>query len=394
MKKIVQINSTANWGSTGRIAENIGKLVIEAGWDSTIAFGRNNKASSSNLLRIGNKRDMIFHGIGSRLFDKHGLLSKSATEEFVKQLEKLNPDIIHLHNIHGYYLNFPVLFDFLKHWGGPVVWTLHDCWSFTGHCAFFENLGCEKWEHGCHDCQGLRKYPVSVFSDNSKSNYEKKRKAFLNCPNLTLVPVSDWLGNLIKKSILKEYPVKIIKNGIDISLFRPKSNVKNSRRNILGVASVWEKRKGLEDFKELRALLPKEYQITLVGLTESQIKTLPEGIRGISRTESIEELVTLYSESDLLVNPTYEDTFPTVNLEAIACGTPVLTYRTGGSPETIDEKTGRVVDRGDINGLAAMVRRMCNEERLDTQACRERAERLYDSRETFRRYIELYNTLF
>ncbi len=410
MKRIVQINSTANWGSTGHIAESIGKMAIADGWESTIAYGRYRNESDSNLIRIGSDLDITLHGLSSRLFDSHGLGSRNATKKFVAELERLQPDVIHLHNIHGYFLNYPLLFDFLKRWGGPVVWTLHDCWSFTGHCAHFEAIGCERWTEGCHACPQEKEYPSSLFADRSTKNFRDKRESFLGCPNLTLVPVSDWLGRMVKASFLKDYPLTVIKNGIDLSVFKPSNTIvkplgsnvtpnpddttpagdNNGRKQLLGVASAWTPHKGLEEFVKLRRKLPDEYDITLVGLTTKQIEKLPGGIKGIARTESVEELVDLYSRSDLLVNPTFEDTFPTVNLEALACGTPVLTYRTGGSPEAIDELTGRIVDKGDIDALAETAIRLCTVERLAGAYCRARAERLFDSRRTFREYLELY----
>lgn len=395
MSKLLQINVTANWGSTGKIAEDIGRLAIDDGWESWIAFGRGTPKSSSNLIRIGNNFDMRIHALQSRLFDNHGLTSRGVTRRFISQIEKINPDVIHLHNIHGYYINYPLLFDFLKEWGGPVVWTLHDCWPFTGHCAYYDYANCSKWQTHCRECQQLRSYPASIFRDRSAKNFDDKKEAFLSCQNLTFVPVSDWLHGELKKSFLSEYPAITIHNGIDLTTFHPLT-IKDRDENakvILGVASVWDKRKGLDEFVKLRQLLPENYNIILVGLSQEQISTLPNGITGIRRTENVEQLVGLYSMADVFVNPTLEDNFPTTNLEAIACGTPVITYRTGGSTEAIDERTGIVVDYQNVESLAKNVMSVCETKPFSVEVCRLRAEKLYDKTIVFKKYINLYNSL-
>ena len=393
MPKLLQINVTANWGSTGKIAENIGKLAIDNGWESNIAFSRGIPQSSSNLIRIGSKADMVAHGIQSRILDNHGLASVSSTKHFVDEIKKLGPDIIHLHNIHGYYLNYEILFDFLKNFNRPVIWTLHDCWPVTGHCAYFTYSKCVKWQTGCHDCMALGSYPKSFFRDGSKRNFRRKKNAFTGVNNLTLVPVSDWLKRQLEMSFLREYPITTIHNGIDLDVFSPTENVEKRDKMILGVASVWDKRKGLDEFVKLRGLLPDSYRITLVGLSKNQIKGLPEGIDALQRTENVQQLVKLYSEADVFVNPTLEDTFPTTNLEALACGTPVITYNTGGSPEAVDSETGFVVDYMDIYSLVEKIKFVCKEKPFTSDACRDRAELLYDRKNSFKKYIELYNSL-
>ncbi len=396
MSKLLQINVTANWGSTGRIAEDIGKLVIRAGWESWIAYGRGNSQSASNLIRIGNDWDMRLHGIRSRLFDDHGLASARVTRKFIEQVSALKPDLIHLHNIHGYYLNYPLLFDFLKAWGGPVVWTLHDCWPFTGHCAYYDYSRCDRWKKECHDCPQLKAYPASVWKDRSMKNFRDKRRAFLELPNLTFVPVSNWLRHELAKSFLKAYPAVTIHNGIDTDLFHPvvKKNVEETdKKVVLGVASVWDRRKGLEEFVRLRERLSDDYVIILVGLSQDQISTLPNGITGIRRTESVAQLVALYNMADVFVNPTLEDNFPTTNLEALACGTPVITYRTGGSPEAIDDATGFVVAYQDIDALSAKVIETCEKSPFKVSDCRARALLHYDKNKVFAKYIQLYDSL-
>ena len=204
--KVVQINVTANWGSTGRIAEDIGKMAILNGFDSIIAYSGRGNDSASKLIPIGNSLDTWIHGMKTRLLDKHGLSSKQATINFIDKLKKIKPDLIHLHNIHGYYLNYPLLFNFLKEWGGPVVWTLHDCWAFTGHCAFYTYSQCTKWQNQCFKCPNKSCYPASLLMDRSYKNFINKKDSFLGLKNLTLVSVSKWLEQEVSKSFLKDYP--------------------------------------------------------------------------------------------------------------------------------------------------------------------------------------------
>lgn len=390
MPKLLQINVTANQGSTGKIAEQVGRLVMSHGWESWIAYGRGVPRSESGLIRIGNDLDMRIHGAQSRLFDNHGLASRGVTKQFIKTVREINPDIVHLHNIHGYYLNYPILFEWLKEWGGPVVWTLHDCWPFTGHCAYFMMSRCEKWRTGCHDCGSLRSYPASLLADSSKRNYDLKKRIFTSLGDrLTMVPVSHYVGDYLKDSFFRDTRCEVIHNGIDTDVFRPCAD---KAKMVLGVANVWEPRKGLEDFYRLRECLPADYRILLVGLTPTQIKHLPRGIDGISRTENQQELAKLYSQAIALVNPTYEDNYPTVNLEAIACGTPVITYRTGGSPESLTEATGRVLEQGDIRGIADAINGFEGNSSIG-KICRTYAEDNFNQKKCFDAYFRLYQNL-
>lgn len=400
--KLFQINSTCNWGSTGKIAEEIGLLAIENGWRSFIAYGRNGSKSQSEIVKIGNQWDIYRHGVESRFMDNHGLSSKKTTKELIYQIEQIQPDIIHLHNIHGYYLNYEILFDYLSKNHIPVVWTLHDCWTFTGHCSYFSFVKCNKWMTGCFDCPQKDAYPSSFFLDHSKENYRRKLKAFTSVSNLVLVPVSDWLSSIVKKSFLGKYPIQRIYNGVDLNVFFPQTDsikVKiemglGSRKILLGVANVWEFRKGLKDFYALRKLLSEEYVIVLVGLSNKQIRELPTGIIGILRTNSVNELVELYSAADVFINPTWEDNFPTTNLEALACGTPVITYKTGGSIEAVNENTGSIVKQGDIDGIIEVIYALqkMNKDNL-IKACRERAVAHFNKVERYKEYLDLYEQL-
>ena len=356
--KVIQINSVCGVGSTGRIALDIHKALIEQGHESFIAYGREPAKGCVKAIRIGSDLDVYIHGLYTRIFDRHGLASKKATGKLIGAIEKIQPDIVHLHNIHGYYLNYETLFDFLKISGIPVVWTLHDCWPFTGHCAHFTFVGCDRWQKGCYDCPQKKNYPGSLFLDNSRNNYDRKKKAFTGIKNLTIVTPSNWLANLVKDSFLKEHEITVVPNGIDTTVFRPvksdfkeKHNIEN-KFMILGVASVWNKRKGLEYFLELAEMLRQDEVIVLVGLNDKQIKQLPGNIIGISRTNDVQELIEIYSAADVFVNPTLEDNYPTVNLEAQACGTYTITFDSGGTGETIiDPSLGSICSEKDAKGM-------------------------------------------
>lgn len=397
--KVLQINSTLNWGSTGRIAEDIGKTIIKERGESYIAYGRYANPTQSESIRIGNKWDIFYHVLQTRLFDKHGLASKKATRILIEIIKEINPDIIHLHNIHGYYLNYPVLFEYLSSLNIPIVWTLHDCWAFTGHCSHYMSVACNRWQSHCHHCFLKKDYPLSILFDRSENNYEEKKAYFSSVNNLTLVPVSDWLCGEIKKSFFKNKTCRVIHNGIDTNTFTPVDSLKKKLQLqdkflVLGVCSVWIDKKGFPDFIKLREKLSDDYIIILIGLTKKQIKSLPQGIIGIERTNSVQELASYYSSADVFFNPTWEDNFPTTNIEALACGTPVITYWTGGSPEAIDEQTGFVVEQGDLEGTIKAIEQIkAVGKRAFTQACRERAVKNFNNKDRYAEYLQLYNEI-
>ena len=402
MPKLFQINVAINYGSTGKIAEQVGSLVMQWGWDSYIAHGRYINTSKSKAIKVGGILDWFFHALMTRLTDKHGLFSRIATRKLIRKISAINPDIIHLHNIHGYYINFKILFEYLRKTNIPIVWTLHDCWTMTGHCTHFEYAGCERWKTGCFDCPEKMSYPTSLLFDCSRNNHIAKRELFTSVKNMTIVPVSNWLGGIVKESFLGKYNVEVIHNGIDIATFAPitDSDLREryglaDKRVILAVASPWGVRKGLDDLKRLSGMLPRDrYQMVVIGLNPKQLATLPDGIVGLQRTANVEELAAWYSLADVFVNPTYEDTYPTTNLEALSCGAPVVTYRTGGSPESVTAETGRVVEKGDLDALVRAIDELCAEDRdAMRRRCRDYAEAHFDNRSCFRKYIELYEKL-
>jgi glycosyltransferase involved in cell wall biosynthesis len=401
--KVVQINTTLNTGSTGRIAEEIGQTLIEAGHTSYIAHGRPGNKSKSKTIKIGSSFDQKLHGLQTRIFDTHAFGSATATKKLIEEINCINPDIVHLHNLHGYYIHVGLLFDFLKEKKKPVVWTLHDCWSFTGHCSYFDFVNCPKWKTHCEKCPVKTRYPESYVFDNSYNNFDKKKEVFNGVDNLTLVTPSNWLKDLLQLSFLNSYPVSVIHNGVDLKTFHPLDENKLSVKQklnigdeavILGVASVWDRRKGLKDFIELSQQINPCDKIILLGLTAEQQKGLPQNIIALQRTESLDEMVQLYNLATVFVNPTWVDNFPTTNIEALACGTPVITYNTGGSIEAVDEQTGLVVEKGDIQNLALAIETIKqNGKKFYTSSCRQRAEHFFNNKERTGDYISLYQSV-
>lgn len=396
-KILLQINVTANWGSTGKIAEQIGLCAQKHGWKSYIAYGRMMNPSKNELIKIGNAIDVYEHYAEARLLDNEGVASRGATRRLLKRMDEIQPDVVHLHNIHDHYLNYPILFRYLADKKIPVVWTQHDQWATTGHCCY-NLVGCERWKDECHDCPMLKWF----LSDRSRRNFRLKKQLCADIPSLTIVPVSDWLGNNIRQSHLKDRDIQVIHNGIDIKTFSPQPKnaherygINKQKKIVLGVAAVWDTRKGLNDFYELAKRLPADdYAIVIVGQRTEDIKSLENACQMVfvDRTQNALELAQLYSSASVFVNPTYQDNYPTTNLEAIACGTPVITYRTGGSPEAVDENTGLVVEQGDIDAIADAIRNM-KEYPLSSEACRKRAEEHFDKDKCFEEYIELYNQI-
>lgn len=367
--RVLIINSVCGFGSTGRICTGIADKLKSEGNEVIIAYGRGT-TNYYNSYKIGNRSDQIWHGIMTRVFDSHGLNSKLATKRFLKWADKYNPDMVWLHNIHGYYINYEMLFDWIKSRPNmQVKWTLHDCWTFTGHCAHYMTVDCEKWQDltGCYGCELKKDYPSAYVIDNCKRNYQKKKNAFCDVVSMELIVPSEWLAGEVKKSFLKDYPVSVIRNDIDRSIFKPtESDFRKiygleDKKIILGVSSIWTRKKGLYDYIELAKMLDDDYCVVLVGAGLEKIdKIKTNNVITISRTDSPKELAGIYTTADWFVNLTYEDNYPTVNLEAEACGTPVITYDTGGCRETVKLENSLVVQRG---GLEDILRHLIGEKR-------------------------------
>lgn len=397
--KIVQINTVCGTGSTGKIAVNIYKLAERTGYKPFIAYGRGSAPDQICGYKIGNSLDFISHVLINFFLGKSGFGSQSVTKRFLRWLDQIQPDLLHLHNLHGFYIHIGMLFEYIKSRNLPVVWTLHDCWPLTGHCAFFDYSGCQKWQFGCCQCPVFRTaYPYSLFRDNSRENYLVKRNTFCGVNNLTIVTPSQWLSDIVDLSYLKQYPKLVIPNGIDIDLFHPmyKSVAQpNSKRIILGVANVWEHRKGFESFMALDSILDPSWQIVLIGVNKKQRAFIHKNCKhtlALLRTESQEELAKWYSRAYVYVNPTLEDNFPTTNLEALACGTPVITYKTGGSPECLNNKCGIVVEKGNIEMLRDAIISLENHSQINSESCRKQAEK-YSETNCFQKYIALYQQI-
>lgn len=360
--RVLLINSVCGIRSTGRICTDLADTLIENGHECEIAYGRENVPEKYCHIsyRIGNKIDVRLHALASRIFDCAGFCSQKATKKLIEEIESFKPDVIHLHNIHGYYINIDILFRFLAKTGIPVVWTLHDCWAFTGHCSYFAAVNCEQWRTGCRSCMQKNRYPASFVFDRSKWNFERKKELFTSVENMTIVTPSRWLAGLVRESFLGKYEVKVIPNGIDLETFHPtESTFKEEfgikhKTLVLGVASVWDERKGFKDFLKLSDMLGEDYAVVLVGVSDKQKKALPKNVIGITRTNSTEELAKIYSSADVFVNLTYEDNYPTVNLEAQACGTSVLTYRTGGSVENVPPTS--IVEQGNLDEVVKKIK--------------------------------------
>lgn len=358
MPIIVQICVEGNTGSTGRIAESIGSFLIQKGWDSYIAHGRFPRQSKSRLIRIGSDWGVFLHVLLTRFLGRHGFGSKRATKALINKISEIKPDIIHLHHLHGYYINITILFNYLSKAGIPVIWTFHDCWSFTGHCAYFEVARCNKWRTECNNCPQLSEYPRS-YIDRSRQNYHIKKKLFNSVQDLTIVSVSKWLDLKVGESFMSKAKRRVIYNGIDLNIFNPVPINRNIRKKngvgkqvlLLGVASPWSERKGFNDFLNLSKLLDKGYILVLVGLSKVQIRGLPDNIIGLEKTENQNELKDLYIAADVFLNLSREETFGLTTAEALACGTPVIVYDSSACPELVVPGTGYVVPENNLYEL-------------------------------------------
>ena len=407
MKKLLQINPVIRMNtSTGRIMQEIGEIALDNGWDSYIAysFGRDGvKPCKSKLVPVGDKLSVAFHGLWTRLTDRHGLASNAATRKLIDEIKTLQPDIIHIHNVHGYFLNYKLFFEFLKELDMPVIWTVHDSWIYTGHCYYYSSIQCDRWKTGCGKCPQQRKFPTSWFVDRSAANFEDKSISFNSIKDkLTIVPVSEWIRGEMSYSFLKDCKYQVIHNGINLDVFDVQPDDKAVREKyglgdkkiILGLASIWSKEKGWDDFVKMSEMLNDDEVIVMVGVSEDQQKRLPKNIVAIRRTENVRQLAELYSAATAFVNPTWQDNYPTVNLEAIACGTPVVTYRTGGSVEVITEDTGRIVEQGDVAGLLKAVREIAEKGKVQyTAKCRAFALENFRKEDRYADYLKLYESL-
>ena len=390
--KIVQINATCGQGSTGKIVQSVSVLLQNAGIENYIFYSCN-QSNFDNGIRYASGTSIKLHALISRILGNYGFDNKIATRTLISHLKKIRPDIIHIHNLHSHDCDLTMLFDYIRESGIKVYWTFHDCWTFTGYCPYFDAAGCDKWKTQCHNCPQMRKF--SWIFDRSKSNFRKKAELFQKV-DVEIITPSQWLADLVQQSCLKGCSVRVINNGIDLSLFCPRQSDFRKKYHcedkyiILGVASTMGTRKGIQAFIKLAETLPEHYQIVLVGTTKKIEAQLPKRVLTFRRTENQIKLAEIYSAADLVVNPTMEENYPTVNMESIACGTPVLTYNTGGSGEMVDETCGSVVPKGDFDALYQEILRISETKPYSREGCVEKAKQ-FSAEKKFKEYIELYH---
>ena len=394
MMKVLMINSVCGIRSTGRICTDLAEVLEKEGHTCKIVYGRESVPEKYRkyAVRIGSDLGVKMHAGLSRIFDDAGFHSRFATHKFIRWVKAYDPDVIHLHNIHGYYLNIEILFDYLRTCGKKIIWTLHDCWAFTGHCPHFTYIGCEKWKTQCGHYKKKRGYPKSIFLDRSQQNFERKKKLFTGIPNLTLVTPSKWLAGLVKESFLKEYPVEVIHNGIDLTVFKPTPSDFRQRYHledkkvILGVASVWDRRKGFDDFLDLAKHLDDSYRIVLVGVSEEQQKILPKNIIGIGRTNSTKELAEIYTVADVFLNLSVEETMGLVTVEAMACGASCIVLNKTAVPEFVNEKCGIVLSNYNYRDVLLSFKKT---DLIEDSPCIEQASN-YERGKQYNFYLNIY----
>lgn len=397
MKKLIQINTVCNT-STGKLMGDIQRKAAASGYETLSIVGRRKPFEDIPCEKIGNPASFWIHVAINTVFDRQGYGSYFMTKKIINRLRKEEPDIIHLHNLHGYYLNLPLLFEYLsKEFKGQIYWTFHDCWPITGHCAHFSAIGCDKWKRKCSKCPNKMVYPVSLFMDASAKNYEDKKRMFCSLKNLTIITPSEWMAGQVRNSFLKQFPVKVINNGINLKVFfykKPekrifdKYKIRAEKKIILGVAGIWSKYKGLGDFLSLAEILSTEYQILLVGLSKKQLQKLPKNVIGIRKTENMEELSMLYSMAHIFMNPSLEESFSLVTVEAIACGTPAIVLDTSAVKELVCNDNGIVLTRHDAEDYVDAIKKL-EEKKLSRETVRQTALK-YDTRGYAEKVIRLY----
>ena len=397
--KLLQINGGI-FGSTGRIMFSIEELAQSFGFETlSCAPVTEHRKSDKNFFIIESFLIRKINAFLDYIFGTNGCFSYFSTKRLIKRIKEFNPNIIHIHTIHGGYINIKLFTKFLKKTNAKIVWTFHDCWPFTGRCPYFDIYNCNNWKTGCKKCPYSKsEYPRVLFNKSSKM-WKLKNQCFSNIPNLLIVTPSMWLEQLTKQSFFAQYPSVVINNGIDLNDFKPTESDLKKRYSlndedhlVLGVSFAWGKRKGLDVFNSLAKRLPDNYRIMLVGTNSSVDSQLDKRIISLHRTDSQIELAKIYTAADVFVNPTREDNYPTVNMESLACGTPVLTFKTGGSPEMVDSTCGNVIDCDDIESLEKEIIRTCENKPYSQEECLKKS-RDFESKAAFVKYIDLYKKI-
>lgn len=367
--RVLLVNVVCGIRSTGRICGDLADALAERGHTVKIAYGRYDVPEKYRkyALRTTTDTEVTAAAAEARIADNAGFSNRASTARLIEKIKDFDPDVIHLHVLHGYWLNVELLFNYLRTCGKKIIWTFHDCWAFTGHCAYFDYAGCDRWQTRCFSCPNKGEYPASSFADRSGSNYEKKKELFTGIPDLTVVTPSRWLARNVEKSFLGGYPVKVIPNGIDTEVFAKNAKTEEiaagleemyglqGKKTVIAVSTSWDSRKGLREYYALADELGDDYQMTVIGLPPEKIRELPKNVLGIARTDSPLQLAGFYVLAHAYVNASFEENYPTTNLEAVSCGTPVITYDCGGSGESA-VLHGKVVRKGDIAALADAVR--------------------------------------
>ena len=393
--RVLFVNLVYGVGSTGKIIADIADLLRKGGSDVRILYGAGADSSDAGARRTAGSLEYYAHNVLSRLTDHAGLYSRAVTRRMIREIKTFQPDLIHLHTLHGFYVNYEMLFRFLKGSGIPVVWTLHDCWPFTGHRTHFSQIKCTQWQTECQDCRLLRRYLHCYGKGDVRRNFRRKKDAFTGVKNPVITTPSQWLASQVALSFLRDYPRMVIPNGIDRTVFRPqasdlwKSYRLEDKKIVLGVASTWSAQKGLPGLLALADRLGADYQVVLIGLTAQQLPHVPPNVLGLPRTANQTELAQWYTVADVFVNPTYEDTFPTVDMEAQSCGAPAAVYETDGCPETLVTGNSVLTAQGDLDGLEHAVRDVV---RRGVRVAPCETER-FDKEWTYGEYIRLYERM-
>lgn len=407
MKKLLLVNTYGNLWSTGRLAAEVGEVAKNNGWECYFAYASQAKPCGYQMIRINTSRVLNkIHFFFSRILNLKGFGSWWETRKFIRTIKKICPDIIHLHNIHGDYLNIPLFFRFLKRANIPVVWSLHDCWAMTGGCTHFVYFRCEQWKTGCHNCPRYKNKDrggeLRGFIRTMPWVYKYKKQLFEAVPNLTIVSASEWLAQIARNSYLSIKDIRVIPNGIDVSIFKPYDNTTEIRRKydlrdkfvIMGVGTEWSVRKGFNDYLQLSQKLSSDFVIVLVGVDHLTQKQLPTNIIGISKTDNIAELALLYSTANVVTSLSYQEAFGLTPIEGFACGTPAIVYNNTALPELITPQTGIIVETGSIDKLVEAIEEIRSRgKQYYSPCCRETAEKFYNKYTQYSKYVELYQEI-
>lgn len=365
--RILQINSHYNQGGAARIVAGIHTRLQAEGEESYVAYGRGMQTEDEHIYRFNGTAEIYFSALASRLSGLNGWFNRRATSRLIRHIDRLQPDILHLHALHGYYLNFPMLFAYINDRKIPCVWTFHDCHAFVGNCGYY--FDCQKWKTGCEHCPSLRGYPASQFFDFTGYMWRRKKELFAaGAPKIIVTP-SDWLTEQAKASYFGAYPCVTIHNGIDaVNTFYPRDREACRKKYgygpeeklVLGIAVGYhDPRKGAGYIIQAAKELGSEVKVILIGWEEQNNALLKgtDNIITIPNTGDTDMLAEYYSMADIFVLPSLAENYATVTLEAMACGTPVVGFDAGGIPEQLEDRRGIAVPVGDQAAFTAAIRR-------------------------------------